>query len=159
MNGTRQRLNCSLTTIRQRELQKLSIPPDRAKSIRNAAGNKFSRKTFLERIWRDNYLHVTSIPLLNPCDPLRLVCYPKQLECNKPVIVTIFFLALFLLLAGVDMWITFAISVARPCGRIEQEAEAFCAWDRHGAQVRREAIPRLLFTCSTIVYRQANWHV
>ena len=48
------------------------------------------------------------------------------------------------------MWITFAISVARPCGRIEQEAEAFCAWDRHGAQVRREAIPRLLFTCSTM---------
>lgn len=69
---------------------------------------------------------------------------------SETVIVEVFFLLLFLLLAGVDMWITQDISVAWPCGRIEQEAVVVRAWDRLCAQVRHRDIPRLLFACYTV---------
>lgn len=64
--------------------------------------------------------------------------------------VEVFFLVLFLLLASVDKWITlhFGISAARPCGRIEQEAEAFC--DKGDVEARRKDFPCLLFTWSTV---------
>ena len=67
---------------------------------------------------------------------------------SKIVIAAVFFLLLFLLLKGVYMWITFAISVTRPCGRIEQEAEAF---DPRGPlEARPVDLPCLLFTWLTV---------
>ena len=62
-------------------------------------------------------------------------------------------MVLFLLLRGVEMWITFrvalpGISAARPCGRIEQEAEVFCA--KGDVEARHRDFPCLLFTWSTV---------
>ena len=83
--------------------------------------------------------------------PLRLVCYSAVEKRSEPVIAVLFFLLLFLLDWSVEMWITFlmkltAISVPRPCGRIEQEAEAFRVKGKHNAQARRRDFPCLLFT-------------
>ena len=66
------------------------------------------------------------------------------------VIVGVFFLLLFLLLVCVGLWITsriniFAISVAWPCGRIEQEAEAVNPVGH--CEARPEDFPCLLFAC------------
>jgi hypothetical protein len=72
---------------------------------------------------------------------------------SKSVIVDIFFLLLFLLVGLVGLWITFcigclAISVAWPCGRIEQEAEAI---DPVGElEARPEDLPCLLFAWFTV---------
>ena len=67
---------------------------------------------------------------------------------SEIVIVAVFFLLLFLLRIGVDLWITFAISVMRPCGRIEQEAEAF---DPMGhLEARPVDFPCLLFAWLTV---------
>jgi hypothetical protein len=72
---------------------------------------------------------------------------------SKFIIVVLFFLLLFLLEGCVDLWITFcigfsAISVAWPCGRIEQEAEAFDSKGHYEA--RSEDFPCLLFAWSTV---------
>jgi len=72
---------------------------------------------------------------------------------SEEVAAVIFFLLLFLLVCRVDLWITFdvcfsAISVAWPCGRIEQEAEAI---DPVGeCEARPEEFPCLLFTWFTV---------
>ena len=68
-------------------------------------------------------------------------------------VVEIFFLLLFLLAWRVELWITFlfalpGISVAWPCGRIEQEAEAFR--DEGEVEARHRDFPCLLFTWSTV---------
>jgi len=68
-------------------------------------------------------------------------------------VVEIFFLLLFLLAWRVELWITFlfalpGISAAWPCGRIEQEAEAFRA--QGDVEARHEDFPCLLFTWSTV---------
>ena len=72
---------------------------------------------------------------------------------SDPVIVALFFFLLFLLERGVEMWITFpmtlpSISATGPCGRIEQEAEAFCA--KGQCEARHGDIPCLLFAWSTV---------
>ena len=67
---------------------------------------------------------------------------------SEIVIVVVFFLLLFLLCIGVDLWITFGISVTGPCGRIEQEAEAF---DPRGLlEARPVDFPCFLFAWSTV---------
>ena len=67
---------------------------------------------------------------------------------SEIVVAAIFFLLLFLLRIGVDMWITFAISVTWPRDRIEQEAEAF---DPMGPlEARPVDFPCLLFAWSTV---------
>ena len=67
---------------------------------------------------------------------------------SEIVIAVVFFLLLFLLRIGVDLWITFGISVTRPCGRIEQEAEAF---DPRGLlKARPVDFPCFLFAWSTV---------
>jgi len=72
---------------------------------------------------------------------------------SESVIVAVFFLLLFLLTERVGLWITFCIgfsafSVAWPCGRIEQEAEAI---DPVGeCEARPEEFPCLLFAWFTV---------
>ena len=82
-----------------------------------------------------------------------LVCSLSEELRSKTVIVEVFFLLLFLLSWRVELWITFCIflpgiSAAWPCGRIEQEAEAFC--DQGDVEARRRDFPCLLFTWSTV---------
>ena len=73
--------------------------------------------------------------------------------CNESVVVVIFFLVLFLLLGGVEMWITPSVcfvtfSVAWRCGRIEQEAEAIHG--RGDVEARKGDVPCLLFAWFTV---------
>jgi hypothetical protein len=82
-----------------------------------------------------------------------LVCYSAVEMRSEIVIVALFFLVLFLLLRGVEMWITpdadfLIFSVARRCGRIEQGAEAIHG--RGDVEARKGDAPCLLFAWFTV---------
>ena len=83
-----------------------------------------------------------------------LVCSVQDvLRSEFAVAVGVFFLVLFLLWAAVDMWISrshhvLAILLARPCEKIEHEAEAICAKGQREARHRDS--PRLVFAWSTV---------
>jgi hypothetical protein len=79
---------------------------------------------------------------------------------SEPVVVVFFFLALFLLLTSVELWITSRIvlpdtSVAWLCDRIEQEAEAVRVQGQ--CEARRRDFPCLLFAWSTVKDRTLSW--